>query len=72
MRAIFWNSNGFKDPKKHMFISDLTREQQLCFIAVSETGKKINFSDSVLRNLCGDGFFCGTLRSRGAGREESC
>jgi hypothetical protein len=21
MREIFWNSNGFRDPKKHKFIS---------------------------------------------------
>jgi hypothetical protein len=26
MRVVLWNSNGFKDPKKHIFISDLTRE----------------------------------------------
>jgi hypothetical protein len=33
-------------------VSDLTREQELCFIAISNTGRK-GFSDSVLRNLCG-------------------
>jgi hypothetical protein len=51
-RVIFWNSNGLKDPKTHMFLSDFSREQQLCFIAVSETGRKF-FNDAVLRNLCG-------------------
>jgi hypothetical protein len=56
MRGIFWNNNSFKDPKKHKFISDLTREQQLCFIAVSEMGRK-SFNDEILRNLCGVGIF---------------
>jgi hypothetical protein len=23
MKGIFWNTNGFKDPKKHKFLSDL-------------------------------------------------
>jgi hypothetical protein len=58
MRDIFWNCNGFKDPKKHRFISDLTREQDLCFIAISKTGRK-GFNDSTLRNLCGGrNFYC--------------
>jgi hypothetical protein len=52
MRGTFWNCNGFKDPKKHRFVVDLTREQNLCFIAISETGRK-GFDDSTLRNLCG-------------------
>jgi hypothetical protein len=37
--------------KNHRFISDLTREQNLCFIAISEMGRK-GFNDVVLRNLC--------------------
>jgi hypothetical protein len=44
MRGFFWNCNGFKDPKKHRFISDLTREQDMCFIAVSEMRRK-DFND---------------------------
>jgi hypothetical protein len=52
MRGIFWNCNGFKDPKKYRFVSGLTREQNLCFIAISEMGRN-SFSDAVLRNLCG-------------------
>lgn len=51
MKGIFWNSNGFKDPKKHRFISDLTKEQNLNFIAISETGRS-DFMPTVLRNLC--------------------
>ena len=51
MKGIFWNSDGFKDPKKHRFISDLTREHDLHFIAISERVRK-DFSDSFLKNLC--------------------
>jgi hypothetical protein len=51
MRGTFWNSNGFKDPKKHKFISDLTKENDLDFIALSETGR-IDFSPRFLKNLC--------------------
>jgi hypothetical protein len=51
MRGVFYNSNVFKDPKKHRFISDFTRGQDLCFIAISEKVRK-GFNDSVLRNLC--------------------
>jgi hypothetical protein len=46
MRGIFWNSNGFKDSKKHKFVSDLTKENNLEFIAVLETGR----SDFSLRS----------------------
>jgi hypothetical protein len=37
MKGIFWNSDGFKDPKKHRFVFDLIKEQNLSFIAISET-----------------------------------
>jgi hypothetical protein len=40
MRGVFWNCNWFKDPKKHRFISDLSREQNLSFIAVSQTVRR--------------------------------
>jgi hypothetical protein len=72
MRGVFWNSNGFKDPKKHRFISDLTREQDLCFIAISETGRK-GFSDSVFRNLCaGRNFLWHCKEPKGGSREVFC
>ncbi len=51
MKGIFWNCNGFKDPKKHKFIFDLTKEQQLDYIALSETIRK-DFSPAALKNLC--------------------
>jgi exonuclease III len=51
MKGFFWNSNGFKDPKKHKFISDLTKENNLNFIAISETGRS-DFMPIFLKNLC--------------------
>jgi hypothetical protein len=52
-----------------MFILDLSREQQLCFIAVFEMGRKF-FNDAVVRNLCGGkNFFwhCKEPRGRSGG-----
>jgi hypothetical protein len=51
MKCIFWNSDGFKDPKKSKFVSDLTREYGLNFIVIIETCKR-SFSDQLLKNLC--------------------
>jgi hypothetical protein len=51
MRGIFWNSNGFKDPKKHKYISDLTKENNLEFIAVLET-ERSDFLPKFLKNMC--------------------
>jgi hypothetical protein len=51
MKCLIWNSNGFRDPQKYHFISDKTREFNLAFIAILETGRN-NFSDSTLKNLC--------------------
>jgi hypothetical protein len=51
IRGIFKNSNGFKDPKKHKFISDLTKENNLDFIAVSEIGRS-DFMPRFLKNMC--------------------
>ena len=49
MKGIFWNSNGFADKKKR-FLSDLTKEKNLDFISVSETGRA-NFPQSTLNNI---------------------
>jgi hypothetical protein len=51
MKGIIWNSNGFRDPKKHRYVSDVTREQNLSFIVILETGRS-TFSDPFLKNLC--------------------
>jgi hypothetical protein len=52
MKGVFWNCDGFRDPLKHRFISELTKEQSLSFIAISETVKR-SFTESFLRNLSG-------------------
>ena len=41
----------FKNPKKHKFISDLTKEHNLSFIAISKTGRK-NFTSPFHKKLC--------------------
>lgn len=51
MKGIFWNCNGLGDPKKYKFLLDITKEKNLDFITLSETGKG-NFTDAFLRNLC--------------------
>jgi hypothetical protein len=51
MKGVFWNCNGFRDPKKHKFVSDLTKVSNLNFIAISETGRS-DFTPRFLKNLC--------------------
>lgn len=51
MKGVFWNCDGFRDPKKHRFVADWTREFDLGFIALIEAGRKA-FPDSLLRNIC--------------------
>jgi exonuclease III len=50
MKGIFWNANGFRDPAKHRFVSDLTKQHNLSFIAISETCRR-DFTDPFLKNL---------------------
>jgi hypothetical protein len=59
MKGIFWNCNGFADPKKYRFLSDLTKEKNLDFIVLSETGRA-NFPQSTL-------IFCGIAWLHGDG-----
>jgi hypothetical protein len=49
---VFHCENGFKDPKKHRFISELTKENNLSFIAILKTGRS-DFMPRTLKNLCG-------------------
>jgi hypothetical protein len=51
MKGNLWNFNGLGDSKKVTFLSDLTKELGLDFIALSETGRSA-FSDSFLKNIC--------------------
>jgi hypothetical protein len=46
------NSNGFRDPKKHKFVSDLTKENDLSFIGILESGKT-DFMPRFFKNLSG-------------------
>jgi len=69
MKGIFWNCNGFADCKKYRFLSDLTKEKNLDFIALSETGRA-NFPQSTLNNICAGRDFiwhCMAPRGRSCG-----
>jgi hypothetical protein len=37
LKGIAWNSEGFKDPGKHLFVKESIREYDLDFIALLET-----------------------------------
>jgi exonuclease III len=51
MKGIYWNTNGLRDPQKLKHVSYLTKEHNLNFIALSETGRS-EFMPSFLKNLC--------------------
>jgi len=51
MKGVFWNSRGLKDLAKHKFLADLVMDEQINFIALSETGRD-DFPDHILKNLC--------------------
>jgi hypothetical protein len=50
LKGMIWNSEGFKDPNKHLFVNESIREQKLDFIALLETGRS-NFSVPFLNHL---------------------
>jgi hypothetical protein len=52
LRGLSWNSEGFRDPGKHLFVKEAIREYQLDFIALLETGRS-NFSNSFISGLSG-------------------
>jgi hypothetical protein len=52
LKGMSWNSEGFKDPGKHLFVKEAIREHRLDFIALLETGRS-NFSKSFLNGLAG-------------------
>ena len=69
MKEFFWNCKGFADTKKYRFLSDLTKEKDLDFIALSETGRA-NFLQSTLNNICAGRDFlwhCMAPRGRSSG-----
>jgi exonuclease III len=51
MKRIYWNTNGLRGPQKLKNISDLIKEHDLNFIALSETGRS-KFMPSFLKSLC--------------------
>ena len=51
MKGVFWNSRGLADLAKHRFLADLVKEEQINFIALSETGRD-DFPNHTLKNLC--------------------
>ena len=66
MKGIFWNANGFRGPAKHRFVSDITKQYKLCFIAISETCRK-DFTDPFLKNMCaGKNFLWHVKESNGS------
>jgi hypothetical protein len=61
MKGIFWNSRGLSDLAKTRFLRETSKEQDLAFIALLETGRK-DFSQDTLDNFSGGGIMCGTRR----------
>jgi hypothetical protein len=51
MKVVFWNSRGLGYLAKHRFLAELVKEEQINFVAISETGRD-SFPDRVLKNLC--------------------
>jgi hypothetical protein len=49
LKGLFWNSDGFGDIGKHLFVKEQLREK-LDFIALLETGRS-NFAVPFLKNL---------------------
>ena len=51
MKGIYWNCNGFADQKKYRFLSELVKEKNLDFMALSETGRT-SIPQNTLNNIC--------------------
>ena len=50
MRALIWNSEGFRDTSKHLFSKESIRDYKLDIVAFLETGRA-KFSEPFLRGL---------------------
>jgi mannosylglycoprotein endo-beta-mannosidase len=69
LRGLTWNSEGFRDPGKHLFVKEVILEHRLDFIALLETGRS-NFTIPFLSNLvAGQNFawFCLPPHGRSGG-----
>ena len=51
MKCVFWNCRGLRDLAKHNFLHDVAGDNNLDFIALSETNKN-SFSTQCLENFC--------------------
>jgi hypothetical protein len=71
MKGVFWNSRGLGDLAKHRFLSELVKEEQINFIALSETGRD-SFPDHVLKIFVEDMISFVTLWHPMAGLGVSC
>ena len=60
VKALFWNSEGFRDFAKHLFVQESIRERRLDFIALSETGRSNFFTPFLAHLAAGQDFswFC--------------
>jgi hypothetical protein len=56
MKGGFWNSGGFRDSAKHIFVNETIRDFKLDFLAISETGRD-NFSSPFLNHISGGLYF---------------
>jgi hypothetical protein len=52
MKGSFWNSGGFRDTAKHLFVNETIRDYKLDFFAILESGKD-NFSAPFLKHISG-------------------
>src|SRR5207253_1247063 len=53
LRGMTWNSEGFRDPAKHLFVQESIRDHRLDFIALLETGRS-SFAVPFLKHIaCG-------------------
>jgi hypothetical protein len=65
MKGIFYNTNRLRGPQKLKHISDLTKENNLNFIGLSESGRS-EFMPSFLKNICaGRDFLWHTMAPKG-------
>jgi len=69
LRGIKWNSEGFRDPAKHLFVQELIKDHKLDFITLLETGRS-NFSAQFLNHLAGGrdfAWYCSPPHGRSGG-----
>ena len=71
MKRVFWNNRGLNDLAKIKFLADIAKEQNLDFIALLETGKKICHQLDLMVYAMGE-ILCGTRLNLMEGQEAFC